>query len=422
MFKVKTSSLHKYPQTHIKLTSLDFFIYLVLNIIMNNKSLYDYVKKFGNNSFVAMPFNEVDAAILSLLSYMNFNELVPTLNEEGHDTIFSSMHHKDLEEYLLEGTVTPNLDRKLFRLCVNTKRYGSMHLNYILNHFDKEKIVQFFAITYILDNDFAVVTYRGTDSSLVGWKEDLMMALDDHIPSFKVADTYLNDVSSLLKGHPIIVLGHSKGGVLSVYAASNAKKEVQDQIIRVFDLDGPGFNYALHDEEGYKRIYPKIYKYIPIDSLIGILLENRSHTKIVKAKSFSIFQHTPYNWYVNNTHFATATKQTKRSLSFSHNMRIFIQRLNEEDKKTFIDILFSIFEEAEVHTIHDLSKKIERKVFSAIKSVSSILKDEKKGAMFKKVISIFIHVYFQNIGRPIEDEPEKEVIAYYEDIEIENND
>ena len=82
MVKVKTSSLHKYPQTHIKLTSLDFFIYLVLNIIMNNKSLYDYVKKFGNNSFVAMPFNEVDAAILSLLSYMNFNELVPTLNEE----------------------------------------------------------------------------------------------------------------------------------------------------------------------------------------------------------------------------------------------------------------------------------------------------------------------------------------------------
>lgn len=422
MVKVKTSSLHKYPQTHIKLTSLDFFIYLVLNIIMNNKSLYDYVKKFGNNSFVAMPFNEVDAAILSLLSYMNFNELVPTLNEEGHDTIFSSMHHKDLEEYLLEGTVTPNLDRKLFRLCVNTKRYGSMHLNYILNHFDKEKIVQFFAITYILDNDFAVVTYRGTDSSLVGWKEDLMMALDDHIPSFKVADTYLNNVSILLKGHPIIVLGHSKGGALSVYAASNAKKEVQDQIIRVFDLDGPGFNYALHDEEGYKRIYPKIYKYIPIDSLIGILLENRSHTKIVKAKSFSIFQHTPYNWYVNNTHFATATKQTKRSLSFSHNMRIFIQRLNEEDKKTFIDILFSIFEEAEVHTIHDLSKKIERKVFSAIKSVSSILKDEKKGAMFKKVISIFIHVYFQNIGRPIEDEPGKEVIAYYDDIEIENND
>ena len=103
-------------------------------------------------------------------------------------------------------------------------------------------------------------------------------------------------------------------------------------------------------------------------------------------------------------------------------MRIFIQRLNEEDKKTFIDILFSIFEEAEVHTIHDLSKKIERRVFSAIKSVSSILKDEKKGAMFKKVISIFIHVYFQNIGRPIEDEPGKEVIAYYDDIEIENND
>lgn len=388
---------------------------------MNNKSLYDYVKKFKDHSFVAMPFNEVDAAILSLLSYMNFNDFVPSLDEDGHDTIFSSIYHKDHEEYLLEGTVTPQFDKKLFRLCVNTKRYGSMHLNYTLNYFDKEKSIQFFALTYILDNDFAVVTYRGTDSSLVGWKEDLMMALEDHIPSYKVADTYLNEVAKKLKGHPLIVTGHSKGGALSVYASSNAKKEVQDQIIRVFDLDGPGFNYALHDEEGYKRIYKKIFKYIPIDSLIGILLENRSHTKIVKAKSFSIFQHTPYNWYVNNTHFAVATKQTKHSLSFSNNMRIFIKQLNEEDKKSFIDILFSILEEAEVHTIFDLSKKIERKMFSAIKSVSSILKDEKKGAMFKKVISIFIHVYFQNIGRQIEDNTEKEVIAYYDDIEIENN-
>ena len=97
-----------------------------------------------------------------------------------------------------------------------------------------------------------------------------------------------------------------------------------------------------------------------------------------------------------------------------------IKQLNEEDKKTFIDILFSILEEAEVHTIFDLSKKIERKMFSAIKSVSSILKDKQKGTMFKKVISIFIHVYFQNIGRQIEDEPGKEVIAYYDDIEIEN--
>lgn len=387
---------------------------------MKNQTIFDYVKKYGQYSFVAMPFNEVDAAILATLSYINLGAFVPSLAEPGQDVVLSSLDREEDLEILMEGTVTTKMDRRFFHLCAQSKRFGNVQMNYVLHYFDKEKAIQFFAITFLLDNGFACVTYRGTDSSMVGWKEDLMMALDDRLPSYLVADQYLTAVSELLFEHPLIVTGHSKGGALAIYAATFVSEEIQNRVIRVYDLDGPGFKTALKENPSFERIYPKVIKIMPIDSVIGVLLETSSKVKIIQAKSFSIFQHSAYNWFTQENHFARAKKLTKHSLALSVNMREFISRLNEEEKKNFIETLFSIIDSSHIYTIHDFGKHIDKNIYLAVKSISAMLKDEEKSTLFKKVIREYIQIYLGNIGKRIEISDQKEPIDIIAEI-VEKN-
>ena len=43
-------------------------------------NIIDYIKKYGDYSFKEKSFNEVDNAILSLLSYINFSNIVSNNN------------------------------------------------------------------------------------------------------------------------------------------------------------------------------------------------------------------------------------------------------------------------------------------------------------------------------------------------------
>lgn len=366
---------------------------------MKKENLIDYVKKYGDKSFIAQPFNELDAAILACLTYLNYQDLVPTIDEINKDTIFSSLDHQDLYDYLLKGAVTPKNDRKLIDACFKSHRFSNLRMNYVLSYFCKIKTIQFYAITYILDDDTAVVAFRGTDTSIVGWKEDLYMAIDENHPSFAYADIYLSEIAKILPDRKLIVLGHSKGGALAFYAASFVDEEVQKRIVNVFDLDGPGLKYSVKHNESFKRIESRIIKIVPEDSIIGILLETKVKKKIVKGNYFSIAQHILYSWVVKDKHFVPAKKQTLHSKSFENNIKEFLMKLDESEKRAFIEILFSVLEESEIHNTTDVLKSTQHKLFLGAKSLSRILKDEEKSKTFKKVVALFVHTYLVNIGR-----------------------
>ena len=107
-----------------------------------------------------------------------------------------------------------------------------------------------------MPDDTIYVAYRGTDTSIVGWKEDLYMSFSDLIPSQIDAVSYLEYISKKIK-KPIRVGGHSKGGNLAVYAAAFCSKSIQDKIINVYNNDGPGFSEKVIKTEGYKNIVKK---------------------------------------------------------------------------------------------------------------------------------------------------------------------
>ena len=73
--------------------------------------------------------------------------------------------------------------------------------------------------------------FRGTDSSLAGWFEDIQLAYSEATPSQLYAQAYLERAARRFGGG-LYLGGHSKGGALALYAAVNAGA-VQPRIRRV---------------------------------------------------------------------------------------------------------------------------------------------------------------------------------------------
>lgn len=361
---------------------------------MKTYTLFNYIARYGDKDFDQMAFNEVDAVILSTLSYVNFKDLVPPLCTSAGGICLNQLYDPQLEDHLLFNTVTPKKDRILLRLCAGSVRFGRLQVHYAMDHFDKENCIQFFAVSFLFQDKLAVVAYRGTDTSIIGWKEDFLMSLQEERPVYSVADAYLSAVYRKIPHHRFIIAGHSKGGALATFAATFAAPEIQNQILRVYDLDGPGFHSGLKDYEGFRRIQSRIVKLLPSDSMVGILLETDVEVEIIRAKSFSIWQHSPYQWLLYGPRFLRAKKQTSHSKKFQMSMKRFLLGLTEEEKKAFIDTLFDLIRDMKVENVQSFTENMDQKIVSGIRSLTSVMKDETKGPMFKKVIRTFLTAYF----------------------------
>ena len=89
-------------------------------------------------------------------------------------------------------------------------RFSGIEMGAFLEQFDGDEQTQFAAVTYRLPSGMLVVTFRGTDDSLVGWKEDFNMAFQYPVPAQVTAADYLTRVAELWKDVPIVLTGLPK--------------------------------------------------------------------------------------------------------------------------------------------------------------------------------------------------------------------
>lgn len=171
------------------------------------------------------------------------------------------------------GLVDPQVTHDFYHAVASNPRFSDIEMGAFLEQFDGEEQTQFAAVTYLLPSGALVVAYRGTDDSLVGWKEDFNMAFQYPVPAQATAADYLARVAALWKDVPIVLTGHSKGGNLAVYAAMNASDEVKDRVERIYSLDGPGFPESVVNSFEYASVSDRIVKIVPDSSVVGMVLE-----------------------------------------------------------------------------------------------------------------------------------------------------
>ncbi|WP_317854024.1 Mbeg1-like protein [Chakrabartyella piscis] len=305
-------------------------------------TIFEYLSWRGDLSMEQSPFSEVDGLILSCLSYHFLDEVL-----EYYDTTPISLAEL---AYLIRELPQEKLrmrdprDVVLLQLLGKCRRFQDVQICLHVNHVDRELVAQFSAITLLLEDGSIFVAYRGTDMSLVGWKEDFHMTFRECIPAQIGAAAYLLHVSKKFDGN-IRVGGHSKGGNLAVFAASIAPPALQERLIKIYTFDGPGFHQGMLQFSGYQTILEKLESYIPESSIIGLILQQEGSHFVVQSSEKGLFQHDPYSWGIVANHFICLEDVSTGSRLVDKTLKSFLGHLTIQKREIFVNTLFELLDQ-----------------------------------------------------------------------------
>jgi len=346
-------------------------------------NLLDYVRWRGDLRFEHAKFCEVDNLVLSALSYIDFQGIVTGEDrterwfEEDCITMKEAakiyFRDHDVEEET-PGLLLSNAFVQLFYLMSRSERYSQLKLSHYINHVDEIEEKQFSAITIQLGDKTCFVAFRGTDDTVVGWKEDFNMCLQTPVPAQKEAVQYLKWVCKSVRGK-LRLGGHSKGGNLAVYAAAFSGARIRKRVLEIYNNDGPGFDKRILESEEYKQIQDKIYAYVPQASMIGMLFEHEEGYQIVYSQHKGVFQHDPFTWEIEGPSFVFADELSQGAQILDQTVKDWIFTIDEEQKAVFVESLFQILKNEEVTTLSELSFK---KVTAMLKSLNGMDEQTKK--------------------------------------------
>ena len=314
-------------------------------------NVFEYLKWRGDLSFTQSPPNPVDALIFSALSYIEYGgqverePLKPVSLQDAADAFF-----------LLEDTqdrVRVKNDLELLKEAANTPRFGNSRLVFYRDLLIPEQETQFAAVTFLLDDGTAFLTFRGTDDTLVGWKEDFNMSFQQTIPAQRLAVQYTRDVA-MEYSLPLYLAGHSKGGNLAVFAAARSSPMIQDQIREIYNNDGPGFTQYMMGDPGYLRMVPRIRTFIPQSSVIGMLLEHEEPYTVVKSKTVGLLQHDPYSWAVLGPGFVPMEEITEDSRFLDATIKTWFAEMTNQERNQLVDAMFALLGTGGVENAWDI--------------------------------------------------------------------
>ena len=362
-------------------------------------NMFDYIKWRGDIDFNVLPFNPVDNIIFSQLSYLTLDGIVP--GPEDKDGISIDLAVRIFDEKIkspqgIKLTSYFKEDPDLIRALANSKRFGNCHLFGYVNKFDENIELQFSAICIYTSDDHCFVAYRGTDVSIVGWKEDFNMCFKEVIPSQTEAVNYLEKMSGKIK-LPLRIGGHSKGGNLAIYAASYCNKNIRHNITDVYSNDSPGFREHVIQSSGFAAVKDRIRSYVPQSSIIGMFLEHGYDSSVIKSSENGLMQHSLYSWEVTHNDLVRAEKSTLSSQYINKTLREWVNSLDNERREQFIEAMYEIISAADVKSIIDLEKSWFTSAGKVLKSLRAA--DESKRIIIRQALKELFQTAQKNFDK-----------------------
>lgn len=336
-------------------------------------NILDYLDWRGDLSFSLSPFNEVDNLIFSTLAYLKLDGIVGFSDRKKHTlkSVLCAYLDAGVDQSHLSNDPLPLLQK-----CAQSRRYDNVRVRWYENQVDEARQIQFAAVTFLTDA-FACVAFRGTDNTLVGWREDCNFSFLAHTPGQREAAKYLDRVAQKT-ALPIIVCGHSKGGNFAVYAAAFCASAVQEaRILAVYSNDGPGFNSEIAESREYRSILKKTEKIIPDSSLVGILLSSKVRRRVIQSSAKGMMQHNPYTWEVLGCRFVEADERTSTSVVLDHALAKWTDSMSNADKQLLVNSIFDALEETGMHTFHEISTQKWTAYNAIIKAVAKIAPEDR---------------------------------------------
>ena len=311
-------------------------------------NIFDYLNDVAYDSFYDLPVNELDVLALTELTYLAFDGVVTQKNQRLIDLA---------PQIPRDTTMLTNKNRlQLLDQLSQHKRFKNCKLSNFINDIDPELQKQFAAMTYRISLDTYLLVFRGTDDSIIGWKEDFHMTYMKEIPAQKHALQYLENFLAQHPNQKVILAGHSKGGNLAVYAASQLDPLLQKNIVAVYTFDAPGLHKELTETAGYQNMMERTKVFVPQGSIIGMMLEIPDKKIIVRSTALGgLAQHDTFSWQVEDKHFVQLDETNSDSQQVDTTFKEWVETVPDTELQLYFDLFFGIILDAGISSINDLS-------------------------------------------------------------------
>ena len=317
-------------------------------------TLEDYIKWRGDLTFSQDGFNMIDNLVLSCISYVEMDDVFNASSQkemtlqEITDIYFKKVFPK---KSFRDGSILKDAPITL-KAISKTGRYKSIKVRNYVSKNDVKKTLQFAAMEFVLPDDTSYIAYRGTDDSIVGWKEDFRLATSE-VEAEKEAVKYLNTVAKDSSGK-LRVGGHSKGGHLALYAVAKCNQAVRDRVKNIYSNDGPGFMKKVAQSKAIKDVTPRLVSIVPEDTVVGLLMEPVGKFIVVKSKATALAQHNLATWCIEGKKLVTTKEVSKTAKLIDATLKENISKMSPKELDEFVDNLFAIFEATGALTLTEL--------------------------------------------------------------------
>lgn len=321
-------------------------------------NILSYLKWRGDLSFKERPFNEVDNLILAAASYLDLEGIVPNLGQDKSITIAeaSDLYFNNQYEVNIERSKRLSvIDSALLKEMAHSERFKNARLSNFIDNMDEVKYMQFSALLIELEDDTYYISYRGTDNSILGWREDFTISFQ--IVSAQLSALEYLEAVIIPNQRKYRVGGHSKGGNLAMYAAMMCDDAVREQILQIYNNDGPGFCEEMPWTKNYQKIQEKTLRIIPEFSVIGMLFESQdTPVQIIGSSASGLMQHHPMTWEVEGSSFSSKPDLTRRCKLINEMINTWIENVDIEHRKSFTSDLFNALGAGGANLVVDLKK------------------------------------------------------------------
>ena len=347
-------------------------------------NMFDYLDWRGDIPMFVDGFNEVDNLILSEIAYVDFEGVLPerAAGPQSVELTQASERYFQLhtEKEIRSRTTFTKQAPFLFRKAAQTRRFSKARIGRYINRFSRELDEQMAAMTFYLEDGTTYVAFRGTDNTMVGWKEDLMLSFREETAGQRHAVQYLSELQEVsdIPAARLITGGHSKGGNLAVYASAFCREAVRNRITQIYSNDGPGFLETVTSREEYQRVIPLVRSIIPEGSFFGLLLDSGYTHRIIKSSQTGIFQHDALSWQVCGPRLVEAGETTQISAFMEKTMNHWLEGINLQERRAFVDALFEMLSSTGAQTLGGLKEVTPAGWLDMLKSFGTMEGEDQK--------------------------------------------
>lgn len=351
-------------------------------------TIIDYVKAHGQEDFVQTPLNEVDIVCLNELGYLPYGKWLPELLTGEEFFNVSDLKSIVAEEQTIQTDflLTPNR-LELLEAVLAASRFADLEIGHYVNDISDEYDKQFAAMVMKLPSiGHTQLVFRGTDDTIVGWKEDFNMTYMSTIPAQYSALTYLKNFLDQCSSQ-VVVSGHSKGGNLALYASSHLGATDQNKIAKVYILDAPGLHPDLLIREGYQTIRERLIGLRPQESVVGVMLSSDMAYETIESEGTGIWQHDVSKWQVTNQTFNRLPELSHFSQNLEKTFADWVDSYSGQELKLLVETSFDLFSESGIDSLNDLSDNPAQKLLELLTTFKDLDK-EKKDFLGKSLMNL----------------------------------